>query len=270
MEKRECLSRDEAVNELVSLLLTFDAFCQEHSLRYSLYAGTLLGAVRHRGFIPWDDDLDVCMPRPDYDKLLSLAGQLPDGYGLVLPSFPGYSCPFSKFVNLGIVAQERISEGVYEGRLWMDVFPVDGAPLSEDGRRGAQSHLNILYKIATWANYGPVKGDGVFKSTIKLIARAVLSAEHFKGRMMELLDHLSRNPGYEGAENVTCYAACLKNGWTLPKKAFETTVPMSFEGRQFPAMSCWDAGLRQWYGDYMVLPPESARVTHSYKAWRID
>ena len=116
------LTTQEIRNELIEVLTSFDEFCRIHELRYSLYAGTLLGAVRHGGFIPWDDDLDVCMPRPDYMELLSLAASIPNGYGLVLPESDGYSCPFCKYVNLGIAAQEPISAGVYEGRLWMDIF----------------------------------------------------------------------------------------------------------------------------------------------------
>ena len=68
-EERTYLTLDEVHEELLNLLLRFDAFCKEHNLRYSLDSGTLLGAVRHKGFIPWDDDIDLNMPRPDYDRL---------------------------------------------------------------------------------------------------------------------------------------------------------------------------------------------------------
>lgn len=79
------LSIEELHQKELELLEAFDAFCSEHGLRYSLTAGTLLGAIRHKGFIPWDDDIDVCMPRPDYDRLATLAGELPAGLRLVGP-----------------------------------------------------------------------------------------------------------------------------------------------------------------------------------------
>lgn len=264
------LTTQEIRNELIEVLTSFDEFCRIHELRYSLYAGTLLGAVRHGGFIPWDDDLDVCMPRPDYIELLSLAASIPNGYGLVLPESDGYSCPFCKYVNLGIAAQEPISAGVYEGRLWMDIFPVDGAPSRENERQKNQEKFCRMQMLSDWSFYGAAEEDGKIKGMVKNLGCVLLDEKRAKRHMMSYLERLSITPGYDKATYVTSYAAGLTKSWALPKGDYESSVLLEFEGRQFPAMSCWDAGLRQWYGDYMVLPPESARVTHSYKAWRID
>lgn len=261
------LSHEEVLDELVKLLSSFDAFCSLHGLRYSLDGGTLLGAVRHRGFIPWDDDIDVSMPRPDYDMLLSLKDALPAGCGLILPGEPGYSCPFSKYVNKSIAVQEASTQGKFQSRLWIDIFPMDGAFDQDELVCSMQKKINISEKMLAWKLYGPQPGDSVFKKMIKSIVRIAPKTI--------LIDHMARvsseirdSPGYDSASRVSGFLGLAKKGWTLSKSQYESTSRMLFEGKEFSVMDCWDEYLTFWYGDYMRIPPEEERVTHCYKAWR--
>ena len=124
-EDRRYLSHEELQQEELRLLLAFDSLCKQQGLRYSLQAGTLLGAVRHRGFIPWDDDVDVSMPRPDYERLLTLGDLVPAPLGLVTPYNSEFPLPFAKVVATNVRAQEEVAEGVLEEYLWIDVFPIE-------------------------------------------------------------------------------------------------------------------------------------------------
>lgn len=263
------LTSEEMHAELFGLLRTFDFLCKRHGLRYSLQAGTLLGAVRHHGFIPWDDDIDVSMPRPDYNRLLSLVEAIPDGCALVRPGSAGYACPFAKFVNLGIIAQEPLTAGVYKGHLWIDIFPIDGTWDDLGAVDRMQCKINASAKFLAWSLYGPAHGDPVPKRIIKRLIN-VLPDKWFKGRLLRLESIASKEPGYDRASRVTSYFGQNVEGWSLPKDQYDEMQLMSFEGEDFTVMGCWDEYLTMFYGDYMQLPPVDQRVTHSYKAWRVD
>ena len=123
-------------DSLLDLLTEFDKICKEHGLRYSLTAGTLLGAVRHKGFIPWDDDVDVCMPRPDYEKFLKIIQE-----ENVLPEYLTYSkdrgkgtyyC-FTKILDKRYPL--RTPNHIEVKYLYLDIFPVDGAADTKEERK---------------------------------------------------------------------------------------------------------------------------------------
>lgn len=131
IDKREYLTLEEIQCEFLSMLKVAGQWLLQHGIRYSLSDGSLLGAARHKGFIPWDDDLDIYMPRPDYEKWLSLAEEFKadTGFGMRSRRDGSYHYPFSKITNPAICAQELSVEGDYEvsrssgcslaGRYWV-------------------------------------------------------------------------------------------------------------------------------------------------------
>lgn len=114
---------------ILETLKAVDNVCREHNLRYYIWAGTMIGAVRHKGFIPWDDDLDIAMPRPDYDRLIEHAAEwLPKPYEMVCAENDGvYPLPFAKIQNADTTLIERMHLK-YLGGIYLDVFPIDGVP----------------------------------------------------------------------------------------------------------------------------------------------
>lgn len=260
------LSLNQIQRELLDLLLFFNRFCSDNKLRYSLAGGTLLGAVRHKGFIPWDDDIDVSMPRPDYERLLSLGSHIPPEYRVITNQNSSFALPFAKIQHLLVRAQEPAYEGVLEGYLWLDIFPVDGIPNSEIQQERLQTTINGLMKRRMWLSLGPSGGNGpkmAIKQTYCLFHSGPKSIERIDSKISALI----KKNKYQDATYVSSLLGGAKRIIPLKKEDYENMLTMEFEGHAFPVVSCWDAYLSKGYGDYMTLPPENQRASHYARAW---
>lgn len=266
----EYFSEEEVKSELVNLLVVFDEFCKENKLRYSLFAGTLLGAIRHQGFIPWDDDIDVCMPRSDYEKLLGIENQLPRGYGFLTNKNSAFCSPFAKFCNFSIRSQEDAFKGVLEEYLWVDIFPMDGEQVDLPNWQMRQTRVTNLIRRRERMSVNPLQVHTVWwKKLARIPYKAFWSVMTNSVKLDADIDAELRRFDFEESGSVTSLAVCSKKPWCVNKEDFLKFVPVDFEGRCFPAMGCSDEFLTQFYGDYMVLPPIGQRRTHHIKAWRV-
>ena len=243
----------------LDMLLLLDRICQENNLIYSLSCGTLIGAVRHQGFIPWDDDIDVHMPRPDYLKLLQIFDE--PGYKIISSEDFTYEYPYAKILDLSTHVKSNLSQ--LDKHLWIDIFPVDGVS-SDDAEvkhnyKLAKCYQTMLALIDTKDIHSKMFA-GVFikKYILKPLARL-----YGRRRWLEKLERLGKQIPYESAQYVAAVTGCeyIHNG-PMKKSDFEKTVRMPFEGHMFSVMSCWDMYLTGAYGDYMKLPPENERITH--------
>lgn len=126
---------------LAEMLFAFDAFCTERGLRYFLSGGTLLGAVRHKGFIPWDDDIDVNMPREDCEKLMELTGGHIGNYVLVEPNAGTYRSAYHWKLNDPSIIIRNKNGKCYP--IFMDIFPIEGLPNTEFGTKLHYAHIGI-------------------------------------------------------------------------------------------------------------------------------
>ena len=261
------LTLEELHNEQLGLLLLFHNYCEEHGLRYTLTGGTLLGAVRHNGFIPWDDDIDVTMPRPDYNELINAADKLPTGYAFVNMNNSSLYCPFTKLIDRSIHVQEPEYRGISQEYLWLDVFPMDGVSNSEKEQRENKFLLARANRHCAWSMLNH-SHEPFWKRVPKKAAAFFWKSTNPKAELIRACERIAREPGYEKATHVSEVIGYSKKVWSVTKSGFEKSLEMEFEGHKFKVMSCWEEYLTKVYGNYKEIPPASKRQTHNIEAWR--
>lgn len=266
------LTPAELKDGLLRILLAFDEFAQTNAIRYSLGAGTLLGAVRHQGFIPWDDDIDIYVPRPDYDRIVSKAR---DGFPTGSIKFTGFEIdgslePFIKMIDTSVRVEDPSTKASIDCFLWMDIFPLDGLPNDPSCAKRLTRRSKCLIKLICLGAYKLDISRGaammrIARTLCTLIVR-VLKLD-VKARLKLL--RMARSIPYDEADRVANIAWNVYGvKEAIKREAFEDTITVMFEGRAFPATASYDTWLKGMYGNYLELPPEGERKTHGLKAWR--
>lgn len=254
----------ELQRQELEILLEFQRVCEKHGLRWYLTAGTLLGAVRHKGFIPWDDDVDVAMPRADYDRLAAACeADLSEQYFFQdyksQPNFPYY---FSKICKNGTRVYEPSLEDVdiHKG-VYIDIFPLDVCP---DGAGCA----TVLFKGVQLLDCAVLSqvGRRFVCGYSKWYMRAAYGVlRHLPRKWLFALREWLRKGMVFGASGEVLCTVGGRHGYpreTYRTSWFEPVRELPFEGCMFPAPSGWDELLRNMYGDYMTLPPVEEREQH--------
>lgn len=256
---------------LLEAMDEFHRVCEENDLKYYLIGGSLIGAIRHKGCIPWDDDIDVIMPKRDFNKLLKLRRKFSPKFSLSHRTFPdSLLLPIARVENKSVVIDEGYYSGVYTG-VFIDVFCFN-------------------YTFATKAlqklHFGIV---GFFRNLL-ILKDKTYSREKYSTQFLKILSYISLfflfiprfilNKMLTASENigvVGCkrYIANLHGVWKTKEivleKLFKTRKLYDFEGRQYWSIEDADAWLKPIYGDYMQLPPvEQRKPKHITKIISID
>lgn len=264
-------TRETQLAEL-EILKEFDRICKEHGFTYSLYAGTLLGAVRHKGFIPWDDDVDVLMPRPDYEKFRTgvLSGEIKLNGGFTLADDRGKDAehPFLKILDNRYIAKSSLTEK-YDINLWIDIFPADGYPENQNKCAKINKKAKFLNRVTFFSrltNFSGYKGLGKLK--VKLFC--AYARMYGIKRVIKNANKLYKKYDFDKCRNCGFKMSGVKGvGNVFPSAAFSDITYMEFEGTSFPVMSEWERYLKGVYGDYMQLPPEDKRGAHDISVYKI-
>ena len=256
----------EDIHELrqiqIGILDSVHHFCEAHGLRYFLSSGTLIGAVRHKGYIPWDDDIDIYMLRRDYEQFLKTYRDEGGVYKAIDPQQDShYYYTFAKVIDQRTLMVEDETEG-YEIGVFMDIFPVDYVTDDLQERERIFKEKKLLYKIRRCkiSNSNPLQSKlayFVYKHwplSVKQIERSI--------RKLIVLDEPTRT-----VCNMTEAGPKIKG--CFPAEDIASSVDIEFEGKLYKTMVGYKDYLERTYGDYMTLPPVEQRVTHHFEAyWR--
>lgn len=244
----------------LNILTYFTEVCEENNLRYYLGGGTLLGAVRHKGFIPWDDDIDVMMPRPDFQKLLSLSINN-ENYNIIKPGTAGYYYNFAKLVDTRTILEEKGIKRIDGLGVYIDIFPLDGMPETPDARKKRFKELNSIRKrINNTCLLRPKFHRNPFAY---LNACRIYNSNKnidLSSLQKNYLDSALKN-SFDDSEYVFAAGGAYGARDIFPGKWFEKEIELQFENLSVKAFNGYDFYLTQLYGDYMTLPPEDKRVT---------
>ena len=269
------MTLDEIKRCSFEALVYFDKVCRDNNLQYFLCAGTMLGSVRHQGFIPWDDDIDVMMPREDFERLLDVwPGN--ERYDLLNhKNTRNLPYAYSKLIDKRTVKIEPIRKSCRLIGVDIDVFPIDSLPDDEKEAEAFYEEIRIIQRKLHRhiSQFGKESG---FFMTVKhnISVFLVRLGEAVSGNSVDKItgqfDALAQK--YNSAPTSYCGITAIAHygvkEWN-PKTNYSHPVPVEFEGGEFPAPCGYEDYLTRLYGkDYMQLPPEEARITHhTYRAY---
>ena len=256
----------------VELLSEVHKICSQENFRYSLGGGTLLGAVRHKGFIPWDDDIDIMMPRPDYDAFISYC-ETHD-----VPFAVQYFGNDKTYVDLSakifnphtVLVNDNVTEGEISSGVFIDVFPIDG--LAQTYKNAKKAFNSTRFKrnlliACQWKKFFRSKTHAWYYEPFRF-AFFVLSRFVNKTRLFDKIQKKYKKIDFNSVKYAAAVGGAYREKEILNQKVFTKYIDLPFEGNNFKAISSYDTYLSSIYGDYMKLPPEEKRVSHhSFKAF---
>ena len=266
---------NDVQKEEFRILQEFDRICQKHKLQYSLAYGTLIGAIRHKGFIPWDDDIDVIMHREHYDKFVRIVRQelTHDMIYVDHEQEKKYYYGFAKIRSKNLNYPEKSTEylGINQG-VWIDIFPFDAigdVSLIESKKQFntiKRIHNFFVLSVFTHPNNQDSGYKNVIRSVLYKINNATQNITILRSYMYKKMVKIGTKKNSDSAIRHNCIMANLSNkefnGGVLTKEQLNNFVLREFEGVFFPVIKDYDAHLTGIYGDYLTLPEEQDRVSN--------
>lgn len=264
--KFDCLieiSPEEIKQIELNLLKEITSFCDENNLKYALDSGTLIGALRHKGFIPWDDDIDIAMPYPDYIKLIELFGKNENRYNGELKAGIDAGFHFAKYCDKRTVVKtlHRSDDKLYG--IWVDIFPMYSI---DDDNETAQKDINkvLYYESKSWRYMGTKHIHNFLKRWCHAIANPIFIRYYFKK-----IDEIVNKYPYGSTKRIRIVPVVSNKLAYGENDHFDERIKIRFEDGMFYAPKSYDIYLRNQYGNYMELPPEDKRSNHHIEAyWR--
>ncbi len=270
MENLVEISLDEAKEKMLEMMCYIDKVCRDNNIKYSLAYGTLIGAIRHKGFIPWDDDMDIMLTRDNYDKLIEIIKK-DDKYDL-LDIRNGFLANYSKICHKNTIGIEhtklmKLPSEVDMG-IYIDIFPIDNLP--EVGyKRHMKKILFYMRLLQTNSFKRYFISPSLIKVTIKSIVflpLCIISKIYTKKRVINKIDYLQKKFNNTKTDyiGIASFGYCerYKKSW------FDEYIDVKFEDYNFMLVKEYDKVIRVCYDDYMTIPDEKDRKIHlTYYKW---
>lgn len=259
------LTSQEEKKVLLGILIYFDKLCRKHGLNYTLHSGTLLGAARHKGFIPWDDDVDVAMPLPDYLRFLQL-DELHDNKGRYILhearfeqlNHENYHYPYAKLEDRTTFV--KYSNTFDKIGVFIDIFPLTGYPNDQEQLvRLASEMQKLRWKVFV--------GVTKYKNPFKKIISSIISKRYKYYRDRMIAEAFSVN--FTKAEYIgNIFWASENDSKKMPSYYLKSYIQLEFEGKKLKVVSNYKKVLDILYGDWESIPPKEKQVTHSMKTFK--
>jgi len=267
---------DDELKKITLHIMDFiDSICQKYHINYSLAGGSLLGAARHKGFIPWDDDFDIILQRNEYCRLINILKKHKQN-DFVLLDFEtkGYKYPFAKLCFKNSFSKSSMNEVDSMG-IFVDIFPADGIPDIPYEKAFFETQLKKKENSVIHSNiHSYFASISYSRAVIKMIIYFPLFIKSFvKGNTYNQLKDLENFMSSEYPFGTTDYCGFVCSRYFPEKEKYPTSIfrefiRVEFEGRDYSIFKDYDVYLRQLYGvNFMQLPPENVRTNHNFYKW---
>lgn len=263
------LSIEEAKKIELDILDFIDSFCKEHGINYCINYGTLIGAIRHKGFIPWDDDIDLSMTRENYERFIQLFSEKQSRYQILsLETDDQYFNNFIKIVDPTTKIIDTRNTKTYDSGVFIDIFPMDTF--------NDTKIVDICYKLESFKllsfskHKNIVYGDSKLKDLIRtlfwLLLRPV-SPRFFANQIEKQIQKYRVKDG----KYIAFIPSKAKEKEIFPRDMFDELIETPFEHLVLPAPKRFDVVLKQFYDDYMTVPPKEKQIyIHEFEAYKLE
>lgn len=258
----------------IDILNYYDEWCKKNDLHYSLAGGTLLGAIRHKGFIPWDDDIDIFMERRDYEVFLRDFEKQNGPYKLIRNGVPGWYDGYARIIDQKTIIEWKKGAGAKHG-IWMAILPIDNFPEKSEWPKYLK-RLSFSRTLGRIKNVQWISCVNPFRNIIRILLKCFLwpLSHKFVGKMINNTLTTYNNQSTLSKANISTWFMSTKPQkfpQVFDAKCFDGYTTVEFEGRQYESMMGWENYLVSTYGEWQKLPPVEQRVgLHNYTAYWID
>lgn len=267
---REAITVEEEKKHLIEILDWVVNICDKNKIPYYLAEGTLLGSVRHKGFIPWDDDIDLIMLRPDYIRFIDIAKDVNDERFYIAYSLDDsrHTRPFMRVYDRSVIIEESYQGATTFFNLNIDVFPSDGVPQSKFLYNIRCAFVRGIIGLASIDMSKKIVTKNVHKSIFKILLWPISKIVGYRN-WYKLVDKIGKSISVEDSVfiGISVTPDCIKE--RIKKNDYVPQVKLEFEGKYYCAPKNYDLVLHNLYGNYMVPPPEGSRLqTHNRKFYK--
>lgn len=268
------LSLKEMQEINLEMLKEFDEICKQNNLSYTLGGGTQLGAVRHKGFIPWDDDIDLNMARPDYEKLMKLYSEnkikFPKNRELISNRNDTFARHYARYIRYDVKRVSEYSDDDDCPYIGIEIFVEDGVYTSKCLFNIQVWRIKFVRRLLLLSLSKPNESSkGKVIAKIKNMVRPILQ-KIGSMKIARHLENICKEVDFDKAKYVAGLNGMYGKKEIWLKEEMLPTVDLQFEDGKFPCYKNYDKYLSNLYGDYMKLPPEEKRIPHNDKGYRVE
>lgn len=269
----DLLSLEEMQKINLEMLYEFDNICKKNKLSYRLGGGTLLGAVRHCGFIPWDDDIDINMNRTDYEKLIKLYSEekieLPNNREIISNRNNTFARHYARYVRYDVKRVSKYSSEEDCPYIGIDIFIEEGTYSNKILFNIQTLRIKFVRKLLLLSLSRPNESSkGKVVAIIKNIIRPILQ-KIGSMKIARHLENICKQVDFENAKYVACLDGMYGKKERWKREEMIPITYLDFEDGKFPCYKNYDKYLSNLYGNYMELPPEEKRKPHNDKGYRV-